>query len=186
MTTNTGQGYQSCLEPATGVGPAYPAWETGGLPLTYAGVVPVSPGCHAAASAFALRPMTSGCPASVFPSGFAVSQGLAPCGPTSGHGCAPCGRCIYMAKCRLAPLISLRSKRRNRIRKERPLGSGIPPASAPSFRGVDKKEKLHEVSRIEPSGQGISPEPCTTHGFGVGGTGRNRTGIFQFIRHMLA
>ena len=35
-------------------------------------------------------------------------------------------------------------------------GSGIPPAAAPSFRGV-KKEKLHEVSRIEPSGQGISP-----------------------------
>ena len=98
--------------------------------------VPVSPGCQAAASVFALTPMTSGCPASVFPSGFAVSQGLAPCGPTSGHGCAPCGRCIYMAKCRLAPLISLRSKRRNRIRKERPLGSGIPPAAAPSFRGV--------------------------------------------------
>ena len=54
-------------------------------------------------------------------------------------------------------------------------GSGIPPAAAPSFRGV-KKEKLHEVIRIEPSGQGISPEPCTTHGFGDGGTGRNRTG----------
>lgn len=54
-------------------------------------------------------------------------------------------------------------------------GSGIPPAAAPSFRGV-KKEKLHEVSRIEPSGQDISPEPCTTHGFGVGGTGRIRTG----------
>lgn len=67
LTTNTGQGYQSCLEPATGVEPAHPAWEAGGLPLTYAGVVPVSPGCHAAASAFALRPMTSGCPASVFP-----------------------------------------------------------------------------------------------------------------------
>ena len=174
MTTNTGQGYQSCLEPVTGVEPACPAWEAGGLPLTYAGIVPVSPGCQAAASVFALTPMTSGCPASVFPSGFAVCQGLAPCGPTSGHGCAPCGRCIYMAKCRLAPLISLRSKRRNRIRKERPLGSGIPPAAAPSFRGV-KKEKLHEVSRIEPSGQGISPEPCTTHGFGVGGTGGIRT-----------
>ena len=40
MTTNTGQGYQSCLEPATGVQPAYSAWEAGGLPLTYAGVVP--------------------------------------------------------------------------------------------------------------------------------------------------
>ena len=53
-------------------------------------------------------------------------------------------------------------------------GSGIQPAAAPSFRGV-KKEKLHEVSRIEPSGQGISPEPCTTHGFGVGGTGGIRT-----------
>ena len=185
MTTNTGQGYQSCLEPATGVEPAYPAWETGGLPLTYAGVVPVSPGCQAAASVFALTPRTSGCPASVFPSGFAVSQGLAPCGPTSGHGYAPCGRCICLARCRLAPLISLRSERRNRIRKERPLGSGIPPAAAPSFREV-KKEKLHEVSRIEPSGQGISPEPCTTHGFGVGGASRIRTGIFQFIRHMLA
>ena len=53
-------------------------------------------------------------------------------------------------------------------------GSGIPPAAAPSFRGV-KKEKLHEVSRIEPSGQGISPEPCTTHGFGVGGSAGSRT-----------
>ena len=52
---------------------------------------PVSPGCQAAASVFALTPMTSGCPASVFPSGFAVCQGLAPCGPTSGHGCAPAG-----------------------------------------------------------------------------------------------
>ena len=91
LPTNTGQGYQSCLEPATGVEPAYPAWEAGGLPLTYAGVVPVSPGCQAAASVFALTPMTSGCPASVFPSGFAVSQGLAPCGPTSGHGYAPAG-----------------------------------------------------------------------------------------------
>ena len=60
-------------------------------------------------------------------------------------------------------------------------GSGIPPAAAPSFRGV-KKEKLHEVSRIEPSGQGISAEPCTTHGFGVGGTGRARTGICLFMR----
>ena len=57
--------------------------------------VPVSPGCQAAASVFALTPMTSGCPASVFPSGFAVSQGLAPCGPTSGHGSAPCGRWRY-------------------------------------------------------------------------------------------
>ena len=95
MTTNTGQGYQSCLEPATGVEPAYPAWKADGLPLTYAGVVPVSPGCQAAASVFALTPMTSGCPASVFPSGFAVSQGLAPCGPTSGHGYAPCGRWRY-------------------------------------------------------------------------------------------
>lgn len=83
------------LEPATGVEPAYPAWEAGGLPLTYAGVVPVSPGCQAAASVFALTPMTSGCPASVFPSGFAVCQGLAPCGPTSGHGYAPCGRWRY-------------------------------------------------------------------------------------------
>lgn len=53
-------------------------------------------------------------------------------------------------------------------------GSGIPPAAAPSFRGV-KKEKLHEVSRIEPSGQDISPEPCTTHGFGVGGSAGSRT-----------
>ena len=95
MTTNTGQGYQACLEPATGVEPAYPVWKTGGLPLTYAGIVPVSPGCQAAASVFALTPMTSGCPASVFPSGFAVSQGLAPCGPTSGHGYAPCGRWRY-------------------------------------------------------------------------------------------
>ena len=53
-------------------------------------------------------------------------------------------------------------------------GSGIPPAAAPSFRGV-KKEKLHEIIRIEPSGQGISPEPCTTHGFGVGGSAGSRT-----------
>lgn len=49
MTTNTGQGYQSCLEPATGVEPACPAWEAGGLPLTYAGVVPISPGYGALA-----------------------------------------------------------------------------------------------------------------------------------------
>lgn len=58
-------------------------------------MLPVSPGCQAAASVFALTPMTSGCPASVFPSGFAVCQGLAPCGPTSGHGYAPCGRWRY-------------------------------------------------------------------------------------------
>ena len=57
-------------------------------------------------------------------------------------------------------------------------GSGIPPAAAPSFRGANPRIKEVWVSRIEPSGQGISPEPCTTHGFGfgVGGTGRNRTG----------
>lgn len=152
--------------------------------LRYCHILPVSPGCQAAASVFALTPITSGCPASVFPSGFAVSQGLAPCGPTSGHGCAPCGRCTYMAKCRLAPLISLRSKRRNRIRKERPLGSGIPPAAAPSFRGV-KKEKLHEVSRFEPSGQGISPEPCTTHGFGVGGSAGGRTRVSWIMSPVL-
>ena len=58
MTTNTGQGYQSCLEPATGVEPAYPAWEAGGLPLTYAGVVPVSPGCPAIRAKRALRLVT--------------------------------------------------------------------------------------------------------------------------------
>ena len=64
-------------------------------PRSHPAGVPVSPGCQAAASVFALTPMTSGCPASVFPSGFAVSQGLAPCGPTSGHGYAPCGRWRY-------------------------------------------------------------------------------------------
>lgn len=79
------------MEPVTGIEPAFPAWEAGVLPLHHAGRVPVSPGCQAAASVFALTPMTSGCPASVFPSGFAVSQGLAPCGPTSGHGYAPAG-----------------------------------------------------------------------------------------------
>ena len=54
-------------------------------------------------------------------------------------------------------------------------GSGIPPAAAPSFRGATLQRNSHEVSRIEPSGQGISTEPRTTHGFGVGGTGRIRT-----------
>ena len=165
-------------------------------------MVPVSPGCQAAASVFALTPMTSGCPASVFPSGFAVSQGLAPCGPTSGHGYAPCGRWRYSLR-KASRFFQLKTIKKTPapirvdfyIGSTSPYaqsalfclgaGSGIPPAAAPSFRGV-KKEKLHEVSRIEPSGQGISPEPCTTHGFGVGGTGRNRTGIFQFIRHMLA
>ena len=54
-------------------------------------------------------------------------------------------------------------------------GSGIPPAAAPSFRGAKKERVSMEVNWIEPSGQGISPEPCTTHGFGVGGTGGIRT-----------
>ena len=185
MTTNTGQGYQSCLEPATGVEPACPAWEAGGLPLTNAGIVPVSPGCQAAASVFALTPMTSGCPASVFPSGFAVCQGLAPCGPTSGHGYAPAGGGVIAFARHPVFSSQSRSKTPAPIRVDFYIGStspyahgalfclgagsGIPPAAAPSFRGV-KKEKLHEVSRIEPSGQGISPEPCTTHGFGVGGS----------------
>lgn len=83
------------LEPATGVEPACPAWEAGGLPLTYAGVVPVSPGCQAAATVFALTPMTSGCPIPVFPSGGMASHGLAPWGLSTGHGCAPCGRWRY-------------------------------------------------------------------------------------------
>lgn len=152
MTTNTGQGYQSCLEPATGVEPAYPAWEAGGLPLTYAGVVPVSPGCQAAASVFALTPMTSGCPASVFPSGFAVCQGLAPCGPTSGHGCAPCGRWRYSLRKASRFFKSIPVKTPAPIRVDFYIGStspyahgalfclgaggGIPPAAAPSFRGA--------------------------------------------------
>lgn len=35
--------------------------------LRYCHILPVSPGCQAAASVFALTPITSGCPASVFP-----------------------------------------------------------------------------------------------------------------------
>ena len=45
----------------------------------------------------------------------------------------------------------------------------------PVFPGCHITENFHEVSRIEPSGQDISSEPCTTHGFGVGGTGGIRT-----------
>ena len=160
-------------------------------------MAPVSPGCQAAASVFALTPMTSGCPASVFPSGFAVSQGLAPCGPTSGHGCAPCGRWRYSLRKASRFSSPTRSKTPAPIRVDFYIGStspyaqsalfclgagsGIPPAAAPSFRGA-KRKILYEVSRIEPSGQGISAEPCTTRGFGVGGTGRTRTGICLFIR----
>lgn len=158
--------------------------------MTYAGIVPVSPGCQAAASVFALTPMTSGCPASVFPSGFAVCQGIAPCGPTSGHGYAPAGGGVIAFARHPGFSSQSRSKTPAPIRVDFHIGStspcaqsalfclgagsGIPPAAAPSFRGV-KKEKLHEVSRIEPSGQGISPEPCTTHGFGVGGSAGGRT-----------
>ena len=41
MTTNTGQGYQSCLEPATGVEPAADTvLQTAALPLSYADHVP--------------------------------------------------------------------------------------------------------------------------------------------------
>ena len=163
--------------------------------MTYAGVVPVSPGCQAAASVFALTPMTSGCPASVFPSGFAVYQGLAPCGPTSGHGYAPCGRWRYSLRkaSRFFQLKTIKKLPRPSaliftsaaphptrkahcsalglvagFRPPRPRLSGVP------IRGVIEVW----VSRIEPSGQGISPEPCTTHGFCVGGTGRIRTGDF--------
>ena len=137
---------------------------------------PVSPGCQAAASAFALTPRTSGCPAPVFPSGFAVCQEPASCGPNSGHGYAPCGRHIpihlswgtYPASvCNVQAMFA---------------GSGIPPAAAPSFRGAlpsvpeCQKKDFYEVSRIEPSGHRFPGEPCTTHSFGVGGTGRTRTG----------
>ena len=166
-------------------------------------MVPVSPGCQAAASVFALTPMTSGCPASVFPSGFAVCQGLAPCGPTSGHGYAPCGRWSYSLRkaSRFFQLKTIKKLPRpsaliftsaaphpTRMAHCSALGlvAGFRPLR-PRLSGVPSRGVIEVwVSRIEPSGQDISPEPCTTHGFGIGGTGRIRTGIFQFIRHMLA
>ena len=166
--------------------------------MTYAGVVPVSPGCQAAASAFALRPMTSGCPASVFPSGFAVSQGLAPCGPTSGHGCAPAGGGVIALQC--IPFFPVKNSQKlprpsaliftsaapHPTRKAHCSALGLvagfrPPR--PRLSGVPIRGVIEVwVSRIEPSGQGMSPEPCTTHGFGAGGTGRIRTSICLFMR----
>ena len=49
-------------------------------------ILPVSPGCRAAVSAFALRPWTHGCHAGVFPSVSAPSPELASVGPITGTG----------------------------------------------------------------------------------------------------
>ena len=147
MTTNTGQGYQSCLEPATGVEPAYPAWEAGGLPLTYAGVVP---GCApAGGGVIALQ----GIPF------FPVKNGQKLPRPSALIFTSAAPHPTRKAHCSALGLVA-------GFRPPRPRLSGVP------IRGVIEVW----VSRIEPSGQGISPEPCTTHGFGIGGTGRTRTG----------
>ena len=112
--------------------------------------------------------------------------------PTSGHGYAPCGRWRYSLRkaSRFFQLKTIKKLPRQSaliftsaaphptrmahcsalglvagFRPPRPRLSGVP------IRGVIEVW----VSRIEPSGQGISPEPCTTHGFGVGGSAGSRT-----------
>ena len=111
-----------------------------------------------------------------------VSHGLAPWGLILGWEPLPAGVPGHHASRQFLALHCFTISAANKNAEERPLGSGIPPAAAPSFRGAlpsvpeRQKKDFYEVSRIEPSGHRFPGEPCTTHGFGVGGTGRTRTG----------